>query len=487
MKSLKLPFLFSMLLLPSICTYLSAEAINVRGIVQEFQTRNAIVGAEVELKGQNLSNTTDSEGRFEIVREAISVGRALFSGSASSATLHGSKLEVVLRESSPVSVSVFTMSGRKIYDFDAGVLNAGANLITLPMDNFGAGAFMINVTHEGNRNVFRYVSSLRNAPGITASKTSASQRSATVAQATLDSLIVTAEGYQTRRMAIHSYDQYFEVILEPERDDNDNGGPIDYEPGSRLNNINKSCDGMMPSPVSGNQGWASRYWDCCMPHCSWHDNAQGNVSRNCDINDNEIPGNQSSGCEHSGVAYTCYDHSPFAVCEDLAYGFAALPVSGNVCGRCFQIDFDGGFQHGNPRATHQALAGKTMIVMASNVGGDVREQEHQVDIMIPGGGLGLHTEGCRKQWNVDVNNESMVGATFGGFATTCEDQLGWNYSAEDMKGCVRNMCDNLFGNDDSLHSLWEGCIWFVDWMHAANNPTFTYREVDCPPELVDLY
>jgi hypothetical protein len=27
----------------------------------------------------------------------------------------------------------------------------------------------------------------------------------------------------------------------------------------------------------------------------------------------------------------------------------------------------------------------------------------------------------------------------------------------------------------------------VDWMHAVDNPTFSYREVQCPQELIDRY
>ncbi|MDO5577484.1 MAG: hypothetical protein Q4F84_10415, partial [Fibrobacter sp.] len=49
------------------------------------------------------------------------------------------------------------------------------------------------------------------------------------------------------------------------------------------------------------------------------------------------------------------------------------------------------------------------------------------------------------------------------------------------------MCDNLFGKDPALHDLWEGCMWYVRWMHAVDNPTFKYKEVPCPKELTELY
>ena len=61
----------------------------------------------------------------------------------------------------------------------------------------------------------------------------------------------------------------------------------------------------------------------------------------------------------------------------------------DACGKCFQLQFDGGFRHGEPKAAHAMMKGKTMIVMASNIGHDVGGG--QFDIMIPGGGLG-HSE-----------------------------------------------------------------------------------------------
>lgn len=131
------------------------------------------------------------------------------------------------------------------------------------------------------------------------------------------------------------------------------------------------------------------------------------------------------------------------------------------------------------------MKGKTMIVMASNIGHDVGGG--QFDIMIPGGGLGAFRNGCARQWKVDVNNEALVGKGSGGLTSYCQEKKGWDADPEDIKDCVRSMCDNLFGKDPSLHDLWEGCIWYVDWMHAVDNPTFTYREVQCPQELIDLY
>lgn len=56
----------------------------------------------------------------------------------------------------------------------------------------------------------------------------------------------------------------------------------------------------------------------------------------------------------------CSDQSPWAVSDDLAYGFAAVSTSSPNCCACYQLTF-----------TSTALAGKKMVVQATNTGSDV--------------------------------------------------------------------------------------------------------------------
>jgi len=245
-------------------------------------------------------------------------------------------------------------------------------------------------------------------------------------------------------------------------------------------NITRTCGaGEVPSTVGGSNGYGTRYWDCCKPHCAWTANTS-NLVQMCDANDNPIAIDDqiSSGCE-GGPAFTCHSQVPFAICEDLAYGFAAVPAGGDACGKCYQLEFDGTGKYGTKPA-HQSLVGKKMIVKASNIGHDV--SGGQFDIMIPGGGVGAFN-GCSTQWGVST---SELGAQYGGFYTTCEQQLGYNASMEQYKSCVRTKCESVF-QARGLDELYEGCLWFVDWMNAANNPNFKYKEVPCPSELNDLY
>jgi hypothetical protein len=249
------------------------------------------------------------------------------------------------------------------------------------------------------------------------------------------------------------------------------------------------------------KGWTSRYWDGCKPSCTWPDKAMSNdqdrngdvskICKNCDKNDNEVRAyywkdewnkyyTDASSCDNEGTTYTCWDMAPVAVNDTLAYAFAATPGSGNQCGKCFQIQFDGGWQDAEARVTHKAIKGKTLIVMSSNIGHDV--SGGQFDVLIPGGGVGAF-DSFSKQLNISVND---LGEQFGGLLRTCDNEInGWNATLEQWQTCLRNKCNAVFGSKSKL--LLDGCLWQANWYMAANNPTVLYKEVTCPEYLVQKY
>lgn len=83
----------------------------------------------------------------------------------------------------------------------------------------------------------------------------------------------------------------------------------------------------------------------------------------------------------------CNDNQPWAVSDDLAYGFAAASISGGSestwCCACYELTF-----------TSTAIAGKKMVVQVTNTGGDLGS--NQFDLQIPGGGVGIYN-GCQSQ------------------------------------------------------------------------------------------
>ena len=227
-------------------------------------------------------------------------------------------------------------------------------------------------------------------------------------------------------------------------------------------------------------GWATRYWDCCKPSCSWTENAgSGNEARMCTASGSKISNyNETSICA-GGSASTCTSQIPIVVNDNLAYAFAAVPASnGGACGKCFALTFDGTGKY-ETKAPHQSLKGKVLVVMASNVGTDVTQG--QFDVMIPGGGVGLFNGCAAFGWG-------SQGEQYGGLLSDCEKEVGYSKSGSALtsarKSCLVSKCNTVFSNDSQAK---QGCLFLANWMNAAGNPNHTYREVECPAALKAQY
>ncbi|KAI0134192.1 beta-1,4-endoglucanase [Xylariales sp. AK1849] len=192
-------------------------------------------------------------------------------------------------------------------------------------------------------------------------------------------------------------------------------------------------------------GVTTRYWDCCKPSCAWSGKADVDQPvLTCDANDNVLSDvDTKSGCD-GGTAFTCSDNSPWAVSDDLAYGFAATSISGGTesswCCACYKLTFTSG-----------AVSGKTMVVQSTNTGGDLGS--NQFDILIPGGGVGLF-DGCKAEYG-----SSLPGAQYGGIS--------------DQSDCA-----------SFPETLQAGCNWRFDWFENADNPGVTFEQVACPDAIV---
>ena len=270
---------------------------------------------------------------------------------------------------------------------------------------------------------------------------------------------------------------------------------------------------------NGTSGWNTRYWDACKPHCSQTstDGAEGKpkintqaeyeashyTARVCNIHDIEIPTftyskglerywvgiqNTPNACDEAqpatGGGFTCTDMAPVAVNDTLAYAFVAGSAETTSCGKCFHLQYDGSFKDASgtnaPKETHKALKGKHIIVMASNIGHDVKPG--QFDLMVPGGGPGIFNA-----LNLMIDrNDIEWGAQYGGFLTYCQQKLGYDKGLTDYQSCVTEMCNAAFA-ESNYPNLLRGCLWFANWYMAADNPTYQWEEVECPQYLLDKY
>ena len=226
-------------------------------------------------------------------------------------------------------------------------------------------------------------------------------------------------------------------------------------------------------------GFASRYWDCCMPSCAWNENSGGNPTKTCDAKGKNNIGNGSGSVCSGGQGATCTSQIPFAVegCEEYGFAFAAVPAfkGGSLCGRCFQLTFTGQGHYNSTNANTQKLKskGKKLIVMATNIGGDVGDG--QFDVLIPGGGVGMFNGCSQMGWGGQ-------GEQYGGLLSDCEKETG--YKAAQYGKCLTEKCNKAFGNDEEAK---KGCMFLVEWMESAGNPEHNFVEVECPDVLKQRY
>jgi len=240
---------------------------------------------------------------------------------------------------------------------------------------------------------------------------------------------------------------------------NNNNNNSNNNNGKQNNNNNQTNNQVTPSnnvatsPITNTKkrvGKTTRYWDCCKPSCAWNYKAKVTKEVNSCYRDGSIVSIPyiTSGCG-GGDAFMCNDQQPWAINDNLSYGFAAANISGSDeehwCCACFKITF-----------TSTSIAGKQMIVQVTNTGGDLGE--NHFDIQMPGGGLGLF-DGCSPQFGVDAM--STWGERYGGL--TSEDG-----------------CKNLPA------ILQPGCHWRFGWFENADNPAMEFEEVECPAELINI-
>ncbi|TVY56066.1 putative endoglucanase type K [Lachnellula cervina] len=200
---------------------------------------------------------------------------------------------------------------------------------------------------------------------------------------------------------------------------------------------------------SSGTGTTTRYWDCCKASCGWSGKATlasgSNPVTSCDAQDNPLTNyDAASGC-NSGTSYMCSDQSPWAVSDTLSYGFAATTISGGTeaswCCACYELTFTSG-----------AVAGKKMVVQATNTGGDLGS--NQFDLAMPGGGFGIFN-GCTAEWGTPSTG---WGQQYGGIS-------------------ARSDCDAF---PDALKAA---CYWRFDWFGDSDNPGVTFEQVACPAAL----
>lgn len=117
-------------------------------------------------------------------------------------------------------------------------------------------------------------------------------------------------------------------------------------------------------------------WDCCKPSCAWTGKADlvGNPVTTCSIDDVPLTDYAAvNGCSDGGTAYMCSTQQPWAITDDLAYGFAAVNIADGSestwCCACYELTFTSG-----------TAEGKKMVVQATNTGSDLGSNQFDIAV-----------------------------------------------------------------------------------------------------------
>ena len=99
-----------------------------------------------------------------------------------------------------------------------------------------------------------------------------------------------------------------------------------------------------------------------------------------------------------------------------------------------------------------------MVVQVTNTGSDLAGFPNHFDLQLPGGGVGLFTNGCSTQYGAPATG---WGAQYGGVSSDSQ-------------------CSQL------PTALQPGCHFIFGWFQNANNPTMSITRTVCPTSLTTI-
>ena len=184
----------------------NAQTINLHGLVTS-KTGKPVAQAIVVLQGKALKDTTASDGSYSIVQNDPS-SIDFSAHRAYGISLDGGGLVVSLDRPSSLQVELFDLSGnllRRDLLLNAG---AGTHRFSFATSSGRAALHLVRISVDGQSTSFRCLS-LGTDRSILVGNSSARAMAAVS-----DTLVATAAGYTTGKVAISSYDQTVNILLD---------------------------------------------------------------------------------------------------------------------------------------------------------------------------------------------------------------------------------------------------------------------------------
>jgi hypothetical protein len=192
----------------------SAETVSLNGKVSN-QSGKAIAGAIVQLAGQKIKDTTDSQGAYAISLGTATVTPVPILPSTEKIAMNRGIISLSLTSAAPVKIELFDMQGTLLKRVVNNLTAAGDYRFNLMNHRIATTMMVVRVSIGRTVSSFRYLP-LNNGMQTFSSSGAASLTNSGLAKvkATVDSLKVTASGYMSKSTAISSYQGTVNITLD---------------------------------------------------------------------------------------------------------------------------------------------------------------------------------------------------------------------------------------------------------------------------------
>jgi rhamnogalacturonyl hydrolase YesR len=214
---MNLRVIFSLILLTVIMANAEkGQEIALHGTVNNVKGEK-VGGAKVKLLVAGLTVTTDDSGKYSLLRTGIDVAR-LSVPKTENILLNNGVLEIRLASSSPVKVEIFDIKGTLLKKELHQKASAGVYRLNIFENAFASKVLIIKALVEGHLRALRYTPVSNDLNMVHSSMKSAGTGNGSLTKVAAteieDTLMTVAEGYDTSKVPITSYNQEVNVTLK---------------------------------------------------------------------------------------------------------------------------------------------------------------------------------------------------------------------------------------------------------------------------------
>ncbi len=200
------------LFLAATFSFVQAQNILINGTVKG-ENSTVLSNAIVTLKGQNLKDTTDSDGKYEIIKQTVTINNPAVT-QPNSIQVSNNVLTFYQVKTQKVSLELFDLKGKRIEQLYAGLLRKGKHSFTLHNNHIAHQVFFIQINANSGSSLYKIINV--NKANYRNTVTDIQEQSNIISMISVieDTLIATHEEYISATLPITSYDSTYDFSLE---------------------------------------------------------------------------------------------------------------------------------------------------------------------------------------------------------------------------------------------------------------------------------